>query len=122
MNITPSLIYWITRLDTAITFAIIALILSFIASVAVGFTYVIVKYEEGNDKAKPLAKPLKRIVCVLAISTVTAVFAPSSKECAAMIVIPRVANSECIKDIGDGIVTLAKEWIEELKPSVKKDK
>lgn len=39
-----------------------------------------------------------------------------------MIVIPRVANSESVKDIGDGIVTLAKEWIEELKPSAKEDK
>lgn len=122
MNITPSLIYWITRLDSVIVSATIALILSLIVSVAVSFAYAIVKYGEKNDDADALAKPLKHLFSVLAISTVVAVFVPSSKEVAAMIVIPRVANSESVKDISEGIVTLAKEWIEELKPSAKKDK
>ena len=121
MNITPSLIYWITRLDSIVMSAVIALILSLIGSIVLIFGYSVIKYEGGGDEADVLVKPLKHILWVLAISTVTAVFVPSSKEVAAMIVIPRVANSESVKDIGDGIVTLAKEWIEELKPSAKKE-
>ena len=121
MNITPSLIYWITRLDSVIVFAVIALLLSLGASIVIGFGYSVVKCEDGEEKASGLIKPLKTSISVLVISTIVAVFVPSSKEGAAMIVIPRVANSESVKDIGDGIVTLAKEWIEELKPSTKKE-
>ena len=42
---------------------------------------------------------------------------PTAKEFAAMIVVPRVANSESLQDIGTGIVGLAKAWLEELKTS-----
>lgn len=122
MNITPSLIYWITRLDSIIVFDVIALILSLLASIVFGFGYSVVRCEDGEEKASGLIKPLKTSISVLVISTIVAMFVPSSKEGASMIVIPRVANSESVKDIGDGIVTLAKEWLEELKPSAKKDK
>lgn len=123
MNITPSLIYWITMLDSIIAVSVIASILLFVALIVYCFLYIGFRYiEDEEEKASCLSKQIKHILSVLAISTVTSVFVPSSKEVAAMIVIPRVANSESVKDIGDGIVTLAKDWIEELKPSAKKDK
>lgn len=41
---------------------------------------------------------------------------PTTKEMAAIIVIPKVANSESVQGLGEGVVELAKAWMQELKP------
>lgn len=41
---------------------------------------------------------------------------PTTKEMAAIVVIPRVANSESVQGLGEGVVDLAKAWMAELKP------
>jgi len=45
-----------------------------------------------------------------------AAFIPTTKEMAAIVVVPRVANSQSVQDLGSGIVNLAKEWMAELHP------
>lgn len=53
---------------------------------------------------------------------ITCPFVPTTKEMAAVIVIPKVANSESVQGLGEGVVELAKSWMEELKPqNVKAD-
>lgn len=36
-----------------------------------------------------------------------------------MFVIPRIANSQTVKELGEPIVGLAKEWCEELNPKIR---
>ena len=43
----------------------------------------------------------------------------ASKGLAAIYVIPKIANSQTVNDLGEGVVTLAREWIEELRPAKK---
>ena len=41
---------------------------------------------------------------------------PTTKEMAAIIVIPKVANNEKIQELGDGIYQLANDWLKEISP------
>lgn len=64
----------------------------------------------------------KNITVVFAVSALLTVLCPSKKESAAIVVIPRIANSETVTELGDGMKTLAAEWLEELRPSKKEAK
>lgn len=47
---------------------------------------------------------------------------PSTKQMAAIIVVPKIANSEVVAEMGDTakeLVGLAKAWLVELKPKAK---
>lgn len=58
------------------------------------------------------------LVCMAlmpALSTVNTL-APTSKEMAAIIVIPKIANSQPLNDIAADVVDLANAWLKELKP------
>lgn len=47
-------------------------------------------------------------------------FIPTTKEMAAILLIPKVANNEQIQKLPGNILTLANEWLEELKPEKEK--
>jgi hypothetical protein len=42
---------------------------------------------------------------------------PSSKQMAAIMIVPKIANSEKVQTIGNKMYDLAVEWMEELKPN-----
>lgn len=44
---------------------------------------------------------------------------PTSQEAAAIKIIPRIANNEDVQGVGTELVTLAKDWLHELKPKGK---
>lgn len=50
---------------------------------------------------------------ILLGATISALI-PTTKEMAAIVVIPKIANSQPVQDIGQGIVDLAKDWMIEL--------
>jgi hypothetical protein len=56
-------------------------------------------------------------VVVLLVMVMT--FIPSSKQMAAVMVVPKIANSEKVQTIGNKVYDLAVEWMEELKPNKK---
>ena len=112
MNITPEMMYWLTRCDsiqflgTALLFAApVSIVLFFGMAFDLGF--------------KPLVKWLVgSVLFVLSLlGVVLTVFVPSTKEMAAIYVVPKIANSQTVKDLGEGVVTLAREWLEELRPA-----
>ena len=114
MNITPSTIYWISVLNDALGVAILLAVLSGITCVIMLSAYVISQDEENERKFK---KVLAATAFAFVASIVTAIFSPSAKTCAAMYVIPAIANSEKLQGVTDGIYDLAAEWIKELKPA-----
>ena len=73
--------------------------------------------------AKRVSKPVCIVLSafILLGATISALI-PTTKEMAAIVVIPAVANSESVRGLGEGIVNLAKDWMKELSPSrVSKD-
>ena len=113
MNITPEMMYWLTRCDSIC-------IAGFFLAVASGIVFAI-SLCAILDEVRGL---LVRVVCLFSFGTffaciATCVFVPSTKEMAAIYVVPKIANSQTVKELGDGVVTLAREWLEELRPAKK---
>jgi len=54
-------------------------------------------------------------VAILVATVVT--FIPTTKQMAAIMIVPRLANSERVQNIGNKVYDLAVEWMEELKPT-----
>lgn len=122
MNITPSTIYWLCRLDGIRT------LLSFIAVVAL-LTAVVVTIagacirdcysrnsEEWNTGARLHKKVLPFALMLSFLLALMETFMPSTRELAAIIVIPKIVNNEKVQDVGNRIYDLAVEWMDELSP------
>lgn len=110
MTVTSSTLYWITRCDG---FSHAGIVFSFLFVFCTIFSTMYLLLEESKLFAK-----FVWFVCVVGLisSVATALLVPTTKEMAAIIVIPKLANSETVKELGEGVVTLAKEWLEELRP------
>ena len=116
MNITPTLIYWLTRLDpirkTAITMALVG----FVSAL---FLFGPICDDFGKEAVAKLKRIQKWLFAIGAAGLLLETFVPTKQEAAAILVIPRIANSETVAEIGDGVKTLAVEWLEELRPDRK---
>ena len=118
--ITPSLIYWITRLDAVCKAAGALCVLSIFAVAGGLFALFICAADDVPDPFRSIWRNVTRVAAVvLAVSGAVLVLTPTKREMAAIIVLPRIANSETVAEIGDGVKTLAVEWLEELRPNKK---
>lgn len=126
MTITSFDIYVITRLD-AFRMCIDAVTSAYVAMVVV---YLIAAVVKAFNVDEPLstkrcdtlmgyirkAKPYVYLPILFALT----VFVPSTKEMAAIKVIPAIANSETVQDkipeALNGLVDLATDWMKELSP------
>lgn len=140
--ITPAQIYLLTRLDAFkdmitgapmrlliaswLVSAVIAIALSCLYMFAGNGSYDIFEGKSDEEFAttrETLRKWRNRtlgfmLVCMTLMPTLSAVNAltPTSKEMAAIVVIPKIANSQPLSDIAVNIVDLANAWLKELKP------
>lgn len=113
--ITTQMIYWITRLDYIrnLLSGILAIgIVGCIVCLGVLMSF----WMDGKGSYKPV-KMFIVFISIVLISAMTMVFTPSTKEMAAMIVIPKIVESEAIGELGNGIKELALAWVSELKPN-----
>lgn len=121
MSITSALIYWISCADKIIDLSDTLLgIFSFVGvtSITIG---VCVYYlpDQAESTLKHIRRLFKYWLIFPAISlffALVSTFTPSSKTLCAMYVIPAVANSQSIQEIGSEIINLSKEWLKELSP------
>lgn len=79
------------------------------------------KFDRDEDTAVQMLRIIRVTFQVAAIAILLRVFTPTKEEMAAIIVIPKIANSETVSEIGDGMKTLAAEWLEELRPNKKEE-
>lgn len=122
--ITPFQVYLLTRLDAICFVAELLVAFSLISGILYAFSLIagIIEGIEGeNDPIwiviKQITKPLRNTFFILtSLAIVTKCFIPSTKEMAAVIIIPKVANSEKIQGLNTKIYDLAVEWMEELRP------
>ena len=139
--ITPSTIYWLTRLDgIRYTLNYAYEFLAFVSIIAIAASVVLLLLSRftGNDLCDMFSgksdeelnkihgdlrrwslSAVKRGTMGLALAflmMLSHALIPTTKEMAAIIVVPRIANSETVQQLGDGIVNLAQEWMKELAP------
>ncbi len=117
--ITPMQLYWMTRLDAINSFLTVCAI-AFAISAIVIMLFIPPMFIEGDSASKSIGRALCKwlalpVVLVFLLSAVNS-FIPTTKEMAAIVVIPRVANSESVQQLGKGIVDLANQWLVELAP------
>ena len=89
--------------------------------VIIGTVLFVMSIFEGEDFSGD--KSWRRFVClycmcifVFILSLVAAVLTPTTKEMAAIYIIPKVANNEQLQGLGQDLVDLAKTWVAELMP------
>lgn len=118
--ITPWTIYWITRLNQIREFlkasTLISLLIFFTAGI-IAFIQLTeyIEHDDPCDMRRKVVKILRLTGAVLAVSALLYTLTPSSREMAAIYVIPKIANSENVRNIGDEMYGLAMEWLKELK-------
>jgi len=117
-------IYWATKLDSIREFTMGMSIGMAALLVAIGII-LLTMAGDGKSEEKRLAKYVKSTVWKLAIipliGALITVTLPTTKQMAAMLIIPPVANSilsnEELKQLPNNVVSLANDWLKELKPN-----
>lgn len=131
--ITPFKMYLITMLNDVDMICGLALAFSIIitlAGIIIAFAtsgYDAETKEDAEDeilwRVHVFAKKVARTAMYfLAATSLVGILTPTTKEMAAIIVVPKIANSETVAELGDGIKTLAVEWMEELRPKKEESK
>ena len=119
MQITPWEIYLLTRLDELHdTCGIIAWAL-LLGTVVFGMLYARAVNDEDDDAAGKARKIALRLFTLVLAFGFGGCFIPTTKEAVAAIIVPKLAANEQIQKLPANLLSLANDWIEELKP--KKD-
>lgn len=111
--ITSTQLYWITRLVGINTLLCIVAFVSVIVCSAIVTMLCMgdIKWEDKiTKKVRNAAIP-----CLL-FSVLGLTFIPTTKEMAAILVIPQIANSEKFQEAGGKLYDLAVEWMDALRP------
>jgi hypothetical protein len=108
MDITPSTIYWIARLDGLREALCVITALWTIGSLI----YIVIDFCENTNTSfkKSIWSAIFAVICLFG----SAVFIPTSKEVAAMIVLPKIANNENVQKIGSEFCDAALNWLKGL--------
>ena len=140
--ITTTQMYWLTRLDSikgtldgftpvfvlgTVVLVVIA-ILAYCLGTFTGNSAYDMFSGRTNDELKSVHARLRRVSarCAIAIfllfSAIGAIgvldaLLPSTREMAAIIMVPAVVNNEKVQTVGNKLYDLAVEWLETLKPT-----
>lgn len=124
--LTETTIYFITRLDDVKAVFHGIVIVSGMLVLASSIAVLILFSDAGTnskliiDEWKKLIKWWKsvRLTCfvLFIVSLVAYALTPTTKEMAAIKVIPAIVNSQDVQEIGQDFKVLAKEWLDELRP------
>jgi len=116
---TPWTIYWLTRLDTLHGSAVAFFVFSCISALVTAFIWAMVLGECPNAEEETVnrtgRKVLRWVILVGAVAGLLAALIPTTKEMAAIIVVPKVLNNEDVQAMGSDLPKLAREWLESLK-------
>lgn len=108
--ITTTQMYWLVTLDSIVhmSFAL-AILMALVSVCAVGV---------ACDVKELFWLPLVTIGMFF-LSVVTVTFVPTSKQAAAIIIVPKIVNNEKVQTVGNQLYDLAIDWMRELRPPKK---
>lgn len=117
-------IYLVTRMDLLRFFFIAVSVLSALGVAFFGCLWIDVcdssdGEKETEEKRTWVAKRLMMFLCPLLVGVFGVILTPSTKTLATMIVLPAIVNSEAVQQIPGELTTLAREWLQELRPAKK---
>lgn len=128
--ITTTQMYWLTRLD-GISCTIITCTVLLCIAYGFGLIFGLFKYFDNlnygpDDKDLKNAKSILRFIVnysfIPIAGMVLSCLVPTTREMAAILIVPRIANSEKVQQAGNKIYDLAVEWMDELKPNKNNNK
>ena len=114
-EITPSFIYWITRLDGIKAFFGIICVFSGISLIIFIITSIVTGAYKDNEHRMHI-KGLKISLFVFLSAALSEIFTPDTKQACAMYVIPKIINNEKIQEVGREFYDLALDWMKEMRP------
>lgn len=116
--ITPMQIYWLTRfssLKCGLAFFIFLLL-----ALAVGYLIAGVVLQDDvlddsdHERGIKLIKKAPFLAAVAGVFIMLHCLLPTTREMAAILIVPRIANNEKVQTVGNHLYDLAVEWMEEL--------
>ncbi len=117
--ITPTQMYWITRLDNIYNILAVGALITLV----IGVTFLLVFFVSDCGKDLKGFKVWGIRTLVLGVLLLVAhAFVPTTKQMAAIIVVPKIMNNEKVQTVGNKVYDLAIEWIDTLEPTKKKTK
>jgi len=133
--ITTSQMYWITRLDGIVT--LLAILASFlcVASVIMFVSercdcHAVKQWSWDTNESIAARRKFGSRMCKASLMMspvgillyILFVMIPTEKQMAAILIVPRIANSEKVRQAGNKLYDLAVEWMDELKPNKNNNK
>lgn len=111
-------LYWLTRLDIIGAMATILSILSAIASFLALMSFVADAIDGRTDPYS--LRYLKYALPVFLFFGLLCMFTPSTKEMAAILIVPKIVNNQKVQQMPDKLLDLANQWIDQLSPKESK--
>lgn len=109
------LMYFMVKLTTIVVAAWV------IAAVSGVFLVVSLAYmADTSDRDPELMDVAKWLLATFLTSLAAGIFVPTTRQAAAMVVVPKIVNNEKVQTAGNVFYDLAVEWMDELHP--RKDK
>lgn len=123
--ITPMQMYWLTRLSSLGQGLAFIIFLVFILALTHLIAGCIMQDYDFSDSTHKRGIKLIKISPLLAVMAVVLLIVncllPTTREMAAILIVPRIANSEKVQTVGNHLYDLAVEWMEELRPAKNKE-
>lgn len=111
MELTTMQLYWIIKLDTFHAFSVGISIILIVALACIAFI------SDMEDEWKVFKVYFKYFIWIFPVFLFLATFLPTTKEMAAIIVLPKIINNEKLQEIPNKVLDLGLEWLDELKPT-----
>ncbi len=111
--------YWLCRLDGIVEGTQICVVLSVIALIVCGLFWLMGKSMD-EDFATHLILPIKISIIAAIIGGLGALFIPTTKQMAAIIVVPKIVNNEKAQEIPETLLDLYNEWTKAKLEEIKK--
>lgn len=116
---TTAQMYWLVILDN------FGCLFGTLITVAIGWIVMngIRCINAAIERESPPPRAWSHIFCGLAFIcgvAFIATFTPTTKQMAAIIVVPKIVNCEAVQTVGNELYTLALDWMKELRPEKKK--
>jgi len=74
---------------------------------------------DTDDRDPELTDVVKWLMVTFLTALAMVIFVPTTKQMAAIIVVPKIVNNEKVQNVGNKIYDLAVEWMDELHPKKK---
>lgn len=122
--ITTAQMYWLTRLTPLGNVLGGFAIVGYAATIVLLVTGLLFQEDIFEEKTRAIALKLQRASpCIGIVATLLVIancLLPTTREMAAIMIVPRIANNDKVQDVSNRIYDLACEWMDSLRPSNEK--